>query len=116
MGETTLKRRDMGFTGAVILLAQVMATLQSSRNLSNELDELKNQFNLVKTEQAKYFVKREELKQLALKLDAMNDQLIKIGHQIRKFKDDYALKEDLDGLGCLNETSPDLALNGTFIE
>lgn len=94
-----LRKSDMGLTGAIIILCQVISSLQTSRNLSSEFDELKFQFLNAKAEQEQYFVKKEELKKVSFKLDSMNDRLDIIQKQI-KFLKDFAWSEPQTVIGC----------------
>lgn len=75
MDTKTIKKTDVGLAGAVIVLAQVLASFQSSKNLSEEMDKLRSDFRALKSEQEVYFVKREELNKVSIKLDKLAKQL-----------------------------------------
>lgn len=81
-GHGDLKRRDMGFASVVIVIAQIISSIQStenvSSNLSNEISNVRIQLDEARSHQEKYFVKREELDKVVAKIDSMNSQLKKI--------------------------------------
>lgn len=98
-----LNRRDMGLTGALIVIAQVISSFHSTSNLSRDIDEMRQEFVQVKSDTEKYFVKKEELGKVVVKLDKMNDQLVKIGKQIKSVKDLSQVSEE-DLMACDNLT------------
>lgn len=105
-GSSQLKKRDMGLAGAVIVLAQVISNFQSTRNLSNEIDQLKTEFHQVRSDQEQYFVKKEELKVVTVKLDSMSGQLSKIRNQIKSMTDsDVAFNKSF--IGCSSFSQAD---------
>lgn len=97
--QSPLRKRDMGLAGAIIVLAQVLSSFQTSRNLSNEMDQLKSEFQIVRFEQEKYFVKKKELKNVIVKLDSMKVQLAGIRQQLRSIRH-IALNDDDNIVGC----------------
>lgn len=98
MDPKTLKRTDMGLTGAVIILCQVISSFQSSRNLSQEIDQLKSAFHEEKAEHEKYFVKKEELGEVSLKLDKMSKRLFVIQKQIKNLN--FVSSDSETIIGC----------------
>ncbi len=67
----------MGLAGAIIVLAQVLSSFQSTTNLKLEMDQIKSDFLKVRKDQLNYYVKNEE------KLNSLGSQLHKITNQIK---------------------------------
>lgn len=80
------KRKDLGIASAVLVLSQIVSVYNSSHNLSAQIDELKTSIDNVQSNQELYFVKKEEMKKVSYKLDAMNEQLIQIQRELRFIK------------------------------
>lgn len=99
-----LRRRDMGLTGAIIVLAQVLSSFQANRNLSQDIEDLKSQIHQAKEDRQKYFVKKEEFQAVVITLDKMADQLDDINKEIKSIKDDYVSYAAEDGtVSCVYE-------------
>lgn len=89
----TPKRKDLGIASAVLVLSQLISVYNSSHNLSAQIDELKTSIDNVQSSQELYFVKKEEMKKVSYKLDAMNEQLIQIQRELRFIKN-FAINDN----------------------
>lgn len=105
-----LKKRDMGIAGAIIVLSQVISNFQSSKSISEEFKDLKNQFIQLQLDQEKYFVKKSDMKKVVSQLDKMNEELSKINDQIESIRDTTAFLEPFDDqkkensiIGCVHK-------------
>jgi hypothetical protein len=93
----TIKRRDMGIAGAIIVLSQAVTSLQSSHSISGQVEELKTQLETSKIEREQYFVRKTELVTVVAKIDKLSDQVSDLKNNFSRFQiemqDKYSLQE-----------------------
>lgn len=104
---STVRKRDMGIAGILLILSQIFSSYQSTEHLSNKINELQDAFEELKSNQEKYFVRKEELKKVVKKIDKMNEELVKLSKQIDSIAS-YDLYDREELFGCVLE-QPDSA-------
>jgi len=105
----SVKRRDIGIAGALIILSQAITSSQSSNSITNQIDELRNQLIQLKVDREQYFVRKDELKKVINKLDKMQVDIATINEQIKWLRHMAELdtRYDEEVVGCLYERRDD---------
>jgi hypothetical protein len=86
-----IKRREMGLTGAIIVLAQVASTFQSNKDLSEEIKSIRNDFKAAEIRQDTTFVRKTEIESLRNQLDKnltkVNKSLIHVQKELKNLQE-----------------------------
>lgn len=93
------KRRDIGITGALVVVIQALASYSSSNSISTQVESLREQVIQAKLEREEFFVRKTEMKSemkyLSAKMDKLSDQIAIIHNKI---EENYSSLDDLDEL------------------
>lgn len=91
---TSVKRRDIGIAGALIVLAQAITSSKSADSINLQIEELKKSFIAAKIEREQFFVRKEELKGVVTKLDKLEIEIAKIGERINYLGDSSSIASE----------------------
>ncbi len=82
-------KKDMGLAGAILVLSQVLSSYQSTQKVTAELADLKGAFTLMRSDQEKYFVKKEELVVVVRKLDQLVVEMSRVRRNIKSMSEEF---------------------------
>jgi hypothetical protein len=95
-----LRKADMGWTGAIIILCQVISSFQASKSVSEELKDLKISILDIRVDQEKNFVRKEQAKTFEAKIEEIKEDVKDIKKQIKHLRSEYAYSDPKGIVGC----------------
>jgi len=82
----------MGIASAIVVVAQLLSSYQSTNKLSDELKDLKDSIRIIKLDQ-ETFVKKDQANSLQTKIEELGDDIKDIKKQLKKMRSDYVQYE-----------------------
>src|SRR4051812_36599657 len=109
-GAPPLRRRHMGLAGAIIIVSQIITQYFSNHNSSKNISE---EIKEIRADQEKYFVKKDELQSVSIKIDKIRNDLSEMDSKIRFIKR-YVSNEEKEPKSKTLRVSNLTFENGTF--
>lgn len=82
----TVKRKELGLAGAVLLISQLVGSYQASQNVSAELVNFRADLQKNTIEREQYFVRKTDVIPVIDKLDKLSDKLAAIDLKLTSLK------------------------------
>jgi len=76
-----VKKADMGLVGAIIVASQILSSMQSTKNISDELQHSREEFNQYRMERES--LRKEDMKIVMDKLDEISKHLARVDRRVK---------------------------------